>query len=139
VVLEDPIERRYVVRETKVRVDQVRFRGRVVPAYSSQCSICTLKELLLLDAAHIVGDVEDLGEPTVQNGLSLCAVHTERPRRRTTQFTSHAVYSRTRTARCSTSSRSHTKCLCTRPSVSPTGRTATASRPGFARYLEAAS
>jgi putative restriction endonuclease len=46
-----------------------------VPAYSSQCAICTLKELRLLDAAHIVGDIEDLGEPTVQNGLSLCAIH----------------------------------------------------------------
>jgi putative restriction endonuclease len=46
-----------------------------VPAYSSQCAICALKELRLLDAAHIVGDIEDLGEPTVQNGLSLCAIH----------------------------------------------------------------
>jgi putative restriction endonuclease len=73
--IEDPIERRYAVRKTRVRLHQARFRGRVVPAYSSQCSICTLKELRLLDAAHIVSDVEDLGEPTVQNGLSLCAIH----------------------------------------------------------------
>jgi putative restriction endonuclease len=29
----------------------------------------------LLDAAHIVADVEVSGEPTVQNGLSLCAIH----------------------------------------------------------------
>lgn len=75
VALEDPIERRYVVRETKVRVHQARFRGRVVPAYSSQCAICRLKELRLLDAAHIVSDVEEDGEPSVQNGLSLCAIH----------------------------------------------------------------
>jgi len=73
--LEDPLERRYAVRETRIRLHQARFRGRVVPAYSSQCAICTLKELRLLDAAHIVGDVEDLGEPTVQNGLSLCSIH----------------------------------------------------------------
>jgi putative restriction endonuclease len=73
--LEDPIERRYAVRETRVRVHQARFRGRVVPAYSDQCAICRLKELRLLDAAHIVSDAEVSGEPTVRNGLSLCAIH----------------------------------------------------------------
>jgi putative restriction endonuclease len=75
VALDDPIERRYVVRETKVRVHQARFRRRVVPAYSSQCAICRLKELRLLDAAHILRDVLEAGEPTIQNGLSLCAIH----------------------------------------------------------------
>jgi putative restriction endonuclease len=73
--LEDPIERRYAVRETRVRLHQARFRGRVVPAYSDQCAICRLKELRLLDAAHIVSDVEVSGEPTIRNGLSLCAIH----------------------------------------------------------------
>jgi putative restriction endonuclease len=72
--LEDPLERRYAVRETRVRLHQARFRGRVVPAYASQCAICRLKELRLLDAAHILGDVEG-GEPAVSNGLSLCAIH----------------------------------------------------------------
>lgn len=75
VVLEDPIERRYAVRETRVRLHQARFRGRVVPAYASQCAICMLKELRLLDAAHILADVEEAGEPTIRNGLSLCAIH----------------------------------------------------------------
>jgi len=74
VQLQDPIERRYAVRQTRVRLHQARFRGRVVPAYSSQCAICRLKELRLLDAAHILGDVEG-GEPAVSNGLSLCAIH----------------------------------------------------------------
>jgi putative restriction endonuclease len=73
--LEDAIERRYAVRETRVRLHQARFRGRVVPAYSDQCAICRLKELRLLDAAHIVRDIEVGGEPTVPNGLSLCAIH----------------------------------------------------------------
>src|SRR5207248_10106712 len=44
------------------------------PAYATQCAICQLKELRLLDAAHILGDVEG-GEPAVSNGLSLCAIH----------------------------------------------------------------
>jgi len=75
VPLEDPTERRYAVRETRVRLHQARFRGRVVPAYDSRCAICSLKELRLLDAAHIVGDVEFGGEPTVRNGLTLCSIH----------------------------------------------------------------
>lgn len=75
VLLVDPIEKRYAVRQTRVRLHQAAFRGRVVPAYRDQCAICRLKELRLLDAAHIVGDVEVTGEPTVQNGLSLCAIH----------------------------------------------------------------
>ncbi len=75
VLSEDPIERRYAVREMRVRVHQARFRGRVLPAYTSQCTICRLKEIRLLDAAHIVSDSEVLGEPTITNGLSLCAIH----------------------------------------------------------------
>ncbi len=59
----------------RVRVHQARFRGRVLPAYTSQCTICRLKEIRLLDAAHIVSDSEVLGEPTITNGLSLCAIH----------------------------------------------------------------
>jgi putative restriction endonuclease len=75
VLLDDPIERRYAMREMRVRVHQARFRGRVVPAYKSQCTICRLKEVRLLDAAHITSDADLLGEPTVANGLSLCAIH----------------------------------------------------------------
>lgn len=75
VLLEDPIERGYAVREMRVRVHQARFRGRVIPAYNSQCTICRLREPRLLDAAHIISDAEVLGEPAVPNGLSLCAIH----------------------------------------------------------------
>jgi putative restriction endonuclease len=75
VLSEDPIERRYAVREMRVRVHQARFRGRVIPAYMSQCAICRLKEGRLLDAAHIVSDADALGEPSITNGLSLCAIH----------------------------------------------------------------
>jgi putative restriction endonuclease len=75
VVVDDPIERQYVFRETRVRVHQARFRARVVPAYRDRCAICRLKEPRLLDAAHIVGDREEEGEPVVSNGLSLCSIH----------------------------------------------------------------
>jgi putative restriction endonuclease len=71
----DPIERRYAVRETRVRIHQARFRARVLPADANQCTICRLKETRLLDAAHIVPDNEFAGEPTITNGLSLCSIH----------------------------------------------------------------
>jgi putative restriction endonuclease len=75
VLIEDPLERRYTVRETRVRLHQARFRGRVVAAYADRCAICRLRELRLLDAAHIVGDLETHGEPVIANGLSLCSIH----------------------------------------------------------------
>lgn len=75
VILEDPLERQYAFRETRIRVHQARFRGRVIPAYRNLCAICRLKEPRLLDAAHIVGDLELHGEPVVANGLSLCSIH----------------------------------------------------------------
>ena len=71
----DPIERRYVVRQVKQRIHQAQFRGAVLPAYRDRCAICTLKEIRLLDAAHITGDIEEQGEPLVSNGLSLCSIH----------------------------------------------------------------
>jgi putative restriction endonuclease len=71
----DEIERRYVVREVKQRIHQAQFRGAVLPAYSDRCAICRLKEVRLLDAAHIVADAEEAGTPVVSNGLSLCSIH----------------------------------------------------------------
>jgi putative restriction endonuclease len=75
VLVEDPMERQYVVREVRARMHQGRFRGAVLSAYREQCSICRLKESRLLDAAHIVGDTEPKGEPIVPNGVSLCSIH----------------------------------------------------------------
>jgi putative restriction endonuclease len=73
--LREPLERRYKVRQVKQRLHQAQFRGAVLFAYRDRCAICTLRETRLLDAAHIVGDVEESGEPLVSNGLSLCSIH----------------------------------------------------------------
>lgn len=73
--IEDEIERRYVVRQVRQRVHQAQFRGAVVPAYLDRCAVCRLKEVRLLDAAHIVADAEEEGLPMVANGLSLCTIH----------------------------------------------------------------
>jgi putative restriction endonuclease len=75
VLIGDQIERRYAVREAKVRLHQARFRGLVLPAYDDRCAICRLKEVRLLDAAHISADIEAAGLAAVSNGLSLCTIH----------------------------------------------------------------
>jgi putative restriction endonuclease len=71
----DPLERKYAVRETRVRLHQARFRGKILVAYDGRCAICRLKETRLLDAAHIIGDLEERGDPQVTNGVSLCSIH----------------------------------------------------------------
>lgn len=73
--IEDAVERRYAVREAKVRLHQARFRGLVLPAYRDRCAICRLQELRLLDAAHIAADATAEGIAAVANGLSLCTIH----------------------------------------------------------------
>jgi putative restriction endonuclease len=73
--IDDPIERQYEFRETRVRVHQAHFRRLVLPPYEKRCAICSLRQERLLDAVHIVGDLEEHGEPVVSNGLSLCSIH----------------------------------------------------------------
>lgn len=72
---DDVIRRGYVTRQVRQRIHQRSFRDRVLRAYRERCSVCRLKHARLLDAAHIVPDSEDAGEPVVSNGLSLCKIH----------------------------------------------------------------
>ncbi len=73
--IEISVERKYAVRETRVRLHQGRFRALVLQAYRDRCTICRLRELRLLDAAHIVQDVDPKGLAEIPNGLSLCSIH----------------------------------------------------------------
>jgi putative restriction endonuclease len=71
-----PIDlRRYAWGQTRHRLHQEAFRDIVVSAYDERCAICSLHHPELLDAAHIIADSDDRGEPIVQNGLSLCKIH----------------------------------------------------------------
>ena len=67
--------RSYITSLVRVRLHQRSFRERVLEAYRRQCAFCRLRHEELLDAAHIVPDSHPQGEPTVQNGLALCALH----------------------------------------------------------------
>jgi putative restriction endonuclease len=67
--------RSYITQTVLYRAHQKQFRERVIAAYRNQCALCHLKHIELLDAAHIIGDREDHGDPVVQNGLSLCKIH----------------------------------------------------------------
>jgi putative restriction endonuclease len=73
--IEISVERKYAVRETRVRLHQGQFRALVLQAYRDRCTICRLRELRLLDAAHIVQDVDPRGLAEIPNGLSLCSIH----------------------------------------------------------------
>ncbi len=44
-------------------------------AYASACAVCRLRHTELLDAAHIIGDAEQGGDPIVPNGMALCKIH----------------------------------------------------------------
>lgn len=67
--------RSYLTSNIQLRLHQRSFRERVLMAYSNQCALCKLKHIELLDAAHIIADKEDSGDPIVQNGLALCKIH----------------------------------------------------------------
>lgn len=67
--------RAYVTRAVRVRVHQRAFRERILGAYGRQCAFCRLRHEALLDAAHIIPDGHPNGQPVVQNGLALCALH----------------------------------------------------------------
>jgi putative restriction endonuclease len=72
---ETDIRRRYVTRTVQQRLHQQEFRERVLEAYQRHCAICRLRHDQLLEAAHIVGDRDTLGTPTVPNGIALCSLH----------------------------------------------------------------
>lgn len=67
--------RKYATSEAIVRLHQGEFRIRVLTAYKVQCAFCNLRHQQLLDAAHIIPDSEEGGDPVVPNGLSLCKIH----------------------------------------------------------------
>lgn len=67
--------RKYITSTVKNRLHQKAFRERVLLAYSQQCAFCRIRHIQLLDAAHIIPDGEELGDPVVNNGLSLCKIH----------------------------------------------------------------
>jgi len=67
--------RQYATYQAQRRLHQADFRHRVLHAYDCRCAVCGLPEQSLIDAAHIVPDSEELGEPVVPNGLALCRLH----------------------------------------------------------------
>ena len=69
-------ERRYALRVVKQRLHQWSFREAVIDAYDGRCALSGLPEPLLLDAAHIIRDSDELlGQPIVPNGIPLSKLH----------------------------------------------------------------
>lgn len=74
-VVDEDVRRKYITSNVRVRLHQSSFREKVLRAYQSQCSLCRLKHVELLDAAHIIPDSDPQGRPEVTNGISLCKLH----------------------------------------------------------------
>jgi putative restriction endonuclease len=70
-----PDVRAWATREARYRLHQQQFRFGVMRAYRHRCAICTLRERELVQAAHIVPDIEPEGVAAIVNGLALCAIH----------------------------------------------------------------
>jgi putative restriction endonuclease len=69
-------ERHYALSLVRRRLHQAMFREAVLAAYGGRCAISGLPEPRLLDAAHIMPDVDEaLGQPLVINGLPMSKVH----------------------------------------------------------------
>jgi putative restriction endonuclease len=71
----DSPRKAYITRMVKQRLHQERFRFLVIGAYRKQCTMCRLRHVKLLDAAHIIEDHKEHGLPEISNGLALCRIH----------------------------------------------------------------
>ena len=67
--------RAYITTIVRQRLHQRSFRERVLQAYEQQCACCRLRHQELLDAAHIIPDIDPAGVPEVRNGIALCKLH----------------------------------------------------------------
>jgi putative restriction endonuclease len=67
--------RAYITSTVRQRLHQRGFRERVLHAYRQQCACCRLRHQELLDAAHIIPDIDPAGVPEVRNGIALCKLH----------------------------------------------------------------
>ncbi len=67
-------ERSYRSQVVKTRIHQAAFRENVMTAYANHCTVCKLKRVELVEAAHIVAD-SDGGPPVVTNGMAMCKLH----------------------------------------------------------------
>lgn len=67
-------EKVYAARMTRQRLHQPVFREQVLYAYESACAVCQHGHTELLDAAHIIGDAEQGGDPIIPDGMALCKI-----------------------------------------------------------------
>lgn len=71
----EEVRRAYTTRLAVQRLHQSAFRQKVLRAYKQRCTICNIGHVSLLDAAHILPDKHEQGDPIVPNGLAMCKIH----------------------------------------------------------------
>lgn len=74
-VMPNQVDRRYAVREARVRLHQATFREMVLSAYARKCAMSSLPVPELLEAAHIIPDSHEEGVSEVRNGICLSRIH----------------------------------------------------------------
>jgi len=67
--------REWALSTVRRRVHQPEFRRRILRAYEQRCTVCRLAKEALLDAAHIIADRDDWGDPETPNGMAMCKIH----------------------------------------------------------------
>jgi putative restriction endonuclease len=71
-----PLERRHAMRTVQQRLYQAAFRERVLAAYDHRCALSGLPERRLIDAAHIIPDLNaQPRQPDVSNGICMSKIH----------------------------------------------------------------
>jgi putative restriction endonuclease len=73
--VQEDVRRAYATRVVRQRLHQAGFREGVLAAYRRTCSLCRLRHVELLDAAHIIPDGQPRGDPVIPNGIALCKLH----------------------------------------------------------------
>ncbi|MCW8828070.1 MAG: HNH endonuclease [Gammaproteobacteria bacterium] len=71
----DAPERKYAVRESRVRLFQATFRENVLNAYDNKCAVSGLPVPELLEAAHITPDSNLNSTTEISNGIALSRLH----------------------------------------------------------------
>lgn len=67
--------KRYGTSQALVRLHQTFFRKNVLAAYEIRCAVSSLAIPRLLNAAHILPDVDPRSRPTIDNGICLSNFH----------------------------------------------------------------
>lgn len=69
-----PTEREWTEKTTLKPYRDPKFRKNILKAYNNKCAVCSISDVSLLRAAHIISAVKS-GNDSNNNGICLCVLH----------------------------------------------------------------